>query len=296
MFDRLAWRWPRTSTHAKAQAAALGLGLAVPKLRVAVGIVTFDSPAAQLRRAVASAQLAARHAGCGLSVLTVDNGGPSSAGVADMMLLPPLPTAGNVGFGAAQNWLMAAAFAGGADVYVALNPDAVLHPGALAAMLLMHAAASGGAVIEALQFPDEYPKVWDPVTFATPWASGACMLLSRRVWDAIGGFDERFFLYIEDVDLSWRARAAGFAVKTCAPALLYHRLGGRVPDQQTHRHFLTSALLLATKWGAPDFAAAVRDNMRALGVAEPELPPVRPLDGAGIADFSRGFSFAEVRW
>lgn len=279
----------------RAQAAALGLDRSLPALRVCVGIVTYNNPPAQLRRAVISTQLAACRAGCALSVLVLDNGGPSSDAVRDMV--ETVAPVGNVGFGAGQNRLMARGFADGADVFVALNPDSAMHPNCLAALLRMHLAAEGRALIEALQFPDESSKPHDPVTFNTPWASGACILQSRSLYEATGGFDERFFLYCEDVDLSWRARAAGFAVKTCVPALLFHPLGDRVPDQQTHRVFLPSCLLLGLKWGDADFAASVRADMQALGVDIPDMAGVAPIDAPpGIADFAHRYGFAPSRW
>ena len=42
--------------------------------------------------------------------------------------------------------------------------------------------------------------------------SGACMFLPRRVFDALGGFDEGYFLHVEDLDLCRRVRDAGYAV------------------------------------------------------------------------------------
>ncbi len=279
------------------QATALGLDLTVNGLRVCVGVVTFDNPPAQLRRAIVSAQVAARQAGCALSVTLVDNGSAASEAVQNMLLRPALETRGNVGFGAAQNRLMDRAFEDGADVFIALNPDGVMHPGCLAAMLRMHMAARGCALIEALQFPDEHPKTYDRLDFETPWASGACLLIPRRIHAALGGFDDRFFMYCEDVDLSWRARAAGFQVKSCSPALLFHPTGGRVPDQETHRRFLNSGLALAVKWGDSAFAAMVREKMSSLGLAVPETNDRRlTAVPSGIADFAHMFSFAQVRW
>ncbi len=40
--------------------------------------------------------------------------------------------------------------------------------------------------------------------------SGACMIVRRSVLEKTGGFDERFFMYAEDIDLSWRIRLAGY--------------------------------------------------------------------------------------
>ena len=45
-----------------------------------------------------------------------------------------------------------------------------------------------------------------------PWVTGCCLLVRRDCWQALGGFDEDFFLYYEDVDLCRRARAAGWSV------------------------------------------------------------------------------------
>ena len=50
----------------------------------------------------------------------------------------------------------------------------------------------------------------DPV--AVPTVSGACMMLRREDFDALAGFDEAYFLHVEDVDLCWRARRQGGAV------------------------------------------------------------------------------------
>jgi N-acetylglucosaminyl-diphospho-decaprenol L-rhamnosyltransferase len=45
------------------------------------------------------------------------------------------------------------------------------------------------------------------------WTVGAFWLVRRKAWDLIGGFDERYFLYFDDVDLCHRMRAAGWAVR-----------------------------------------------------------------------------------
>ena len=55
---------------------------------------------------------------------------------------------------------------------------------------------------------------------------GCAMLLSARMLYAVGGFDERFFMYYEDVDLCLRARAAGYDVALAPDAHVWH-LGSR---------------------------------------------------------------------
>lgn len=47
---------------------------------------------------------------------------------------------------------------------------------------------------------------------SVPWVVGACMFVRRKAFDAIGGFDDAFFLYFEDVDVCVRARHAGWDV------------------------------------------------------------------------------------
>lgn len=57
------------------------------------------------------------------------------------------------------------------------------------------------------------------------WLSGACMLARRSALDAVGGFDERYFLYWEDADLCRRLRARGYHVRYVPGASAIHRVG-----------------------------------------------------------------------
>ena len=280
------------------QAAALGQALRPGDAGVlAVGVVTFNNEAAALRRMMRGIAAAADQAGIAPRVLLLDNGGPSSVALENEPGVTVLPGAGNVGFGAAHNRLMAAAFAAGAAHYLALNPDAVPHPGMLGALLRMAAAADGRALVEALQFPVEHLKAYDPTHFDTPWASGAGLLIPRAVFEATGGFDDGFFMYCEDVDLSWRARRAGLRVLTCPAALLFHPTTDRVLDRQTQASFLRSGLRLATKWGGAACADRIRAEMAGLGIAVPDTDGIVPIPGPGaIPDFDHAFSFAPERW
>jgi len=56
------------------------------------------------------------------------------------------------------------------------------------------------------------------------FASGCTMLIKREVLDAIGGFDERYFMYDEDVDYGLRARKAGYKIKYVASSIVYHKV------------------------------------------------------------------------
>ncbi|MCC7124469.1 MAG: glycosyltransferase family 2 protein [Acidobacteria bacterium] len=56
----------------------------------------------------------------------------------------------------------------------------------------------------------------------TDWVSGACMVIRRETFDAVGGFDERFFLYWEDADLCRRALTAGWETLYAPVARVIH--------------------------------------------------------------------------
>jgi hypothetical protein len=158
-------------------------------------------------------------------------------------------------------------------------------------------AHAGKVLAEAIQFPAEHPKTYDPVTLETAWASGACLGIPRQVFEATGGFDEAFFMYCEDVDLSWRARAHGIAVLTVPNALFLHAVTNRPDQRGTRRNMLVSGLLLARKWGADGFAREAAHELERDGWPVPPTHPAPvPEAWRRIADFSHGFSFSPVRW
>ena len=68
--------------------------------------------------------------------------------------------------------------------------------------------------------------VVDPALYATPtvvdWASGAAMLVDRRCHDALGGWDESFFLYAEESDLCLRAADHGWRTRYTPGAVVHH--------------------------------------------------------------------------
>jgi len=71
------------------------------------------------------------------------------------------------------------------------------------------------------------------------WVSGACFLARRSVLEGLGGFDESYFMYSEDVDLCWRARQAGWEVAYEPSARVTHLQGvsaGRHPYRMIAAH------------------------------------------------------------
>ena len=57
------------------------------------------------------------------------------------------------------------------------------------------------------------------------WVSGSCLLIKREVFEKIGLLDERFFMYVEDVDFCYRAKNAGFSVYYFPNVEIIHHIG-----------------------------------------------------------------------
>jgi GT2 family glycosyltransferase len=88
---------------------------------------------------------------------------------------------------------------------------------------------------------------------------GAFYLIRRSVFKAVGGFDERFFVYLEDMDLSYRVAEAGWKIWYLAEAVAFHKGGGTSEQVKAARQFYStrSRLLYAAKHLPPAKSALV---------------------------------------
>ncbi len=208
----------------------------------------------QCLRGIVEAQLPISH-----EVIVVDN--DSGDGSLDMVreLFPQViriasPT--NVGFAAGMNL----GFTRATGQYVmTLNTDvAIFGPAVHALIDYLNASPRVGIVAPRLINPDgtvqwsccRFPSRWVPILRRTPlgtlpwarqhirdflmsdwdhrdnravdWVLGGCMVVRRSALDAVGMFDEHFFLYIEDVDLCRRMWQAGWAVHYLGTAEMVH--------------------------------------------------------------------------
>jgi GT2 family glycosyltransferase len=165
----------------------------------------------------------------------------------------------NLGHGGAQNRLADAALT---DLILVANPDVIPTARALSILASTLGDASVG-IAEAKQLPLEHPKDYDRATGATSWCSGAFSMMRAEVFRAVGGFDhETFFMYCDDVDLSWRIRATGRAAIMQPAAVVHHdkRLsasGSWIPTGSERYYSAEAALLLAHKWSRPDIVESI---------------------------------------
>ncbi|MGB6063227.1 MAG: hypothetical protein WBG50_00350 [Desulfomonilaceae bacterium] len=275
-------------------------------MTLVVGVVTFNNPEWQLRRLVKSFELASAELGAeqGAKLYFIDNGLKSHLQSISRSAVE-IDGRGNIGFGAAENILMEKAFGQyGVDGFLCANPDGVFHYQTIQ-RLYQFAGQYPRSLVEAIQFPDEHPKVYDPITFETPWASACCLFIPRSIYESVGGFDENFFMYVEDVDYSWRARLKGFGVKICPSALFAHEEFTRRPSPTVRRWQHESCRYLGWKWGQPKF----RHHWEELLITEgfyrsyrdlPLLPDpdmtISEEDARRVGIFDRLYSFAEARW
>ncbi len=155
----------------------------------------------------------------------------------------------NLGFCGGNNRGMQDALANGADYVLLLNNDTEMHPELVTELVrVAETDAKIGAVGAKnlrLEKPDEIWGAYGELNYQSElvrvigqgqldgpeyrivrdvdWAIGNALMLSRPAIEAIGGFDEGFFGYHEDVDWCERARKHGFRIVFNGNAVIYHR-------------------------------------------------------------------------
>ena len=253
-------------------------------LDVAILIVSYNS-ADHLRECLQS--VFAHSQGVRLEVIVLDNASSDQSAELVRRQFPEvkLLTPGrNLGFAAGVN--LAARHAS-ADYLLLLNPDTVLLDAAIDAIVGFARSSPHHGLYGARTFkPDGrvepsscwgLPTLWSLAMFATGissvarrhplldpeslgrWPrdtvrevgiiSGCCLLVARSVWEKLGGFDERFFMYGEDADLAMRARRSGYRPVICPKACLIHEVGqSSTPAGKLLLLFRGKATLLRTHW------------------------------------------------
>lgn len=209
-------------------------------------------------------------------IVVVENGEPGSTPQLDGVSI--VRPGVNLGYGRGVNrgvaWLEPSEF-----VLVA-NPDVELHVGAIEAMVDLLRTQSDVAIVgptilrvDGTTYPSHrvFPNIllaschallepWWPENWATrkyrsprrdgtvEWVSGACFMIRRGAFEEVGGFDERYFMFAEDMSLCWDLLQRGWRVAVAPTATVTHLEGvsrARVPIRMTLAHHRSALLFEA---------------------------------------------------
>jgi N-acetylglucosaminyl-diphospho-decaprenol L-rhamnosyltransferase len=210
---------------------------------------------------------------CGLRVVVVDSGSSDdTAGVARALGVSTIACA-NVGYGAGTN--VGRRAVGEARYLVILNPDAQIVAGTVEEFVAYadsHPAIAAFAprVVNAMAEPvasiAPFEGLWrrladrvlgrpiasryEPVDRRRSfgWALGCALLLRTECFDALGGFDERFFLYAEERDLLRSMQARGWQRETYPELVIRHDTGQRRISGRLFGQLFRADLHYSKKW------------------------------------------------
>jgi len=200
-------------------------------------------------------------------VILVDNGSKRSNASAVVARFPEavlVTSQVNLGFAGGANLGIRRALAEGCDYVWLLNNDTVCEPGALATLLetagsderiaavgsvLVRADGSerieafGGGEVSLVLGLSRHTRMLRPDT-GLDFLSGASLLLRCRALREVGALDEGYFLYWEDVDLSFRLRQAGWRLAVATGSRVVHAGGASIGyfSHEWDRTFTRSAV------------------------------------------------------
>jgi N-acetylglucosaminyl-diphospho-decaprenol L-rhamnosyltransferase len=196
-------------------------------------------------------------------VVVVDNG--STDGTAEFLAVREdcrVACSANVGYAAGINRGVREAMS--AEAILILNPDVRLYDKSVTALLAALSDPAVGIVAPQVRSPQGRLElslrreptllramgltrtrlavfsecVAEPSAYTSPctvdWALGAVLLMSRKCYDVLGGWDESYFLYSEETDLSLRARDAGLLTRYEPAAVAMHIGGHSGRNSSTH--------------------------------------------------------------
>ncbi|MEM9468356.1 MAG: glycosyltransferase family 2 protein, partial [Actinomycetota bacterium] len=203
-----------------------------------------------------------------------------------------------------------------ADLILFLNPDTRMHAGTVEALVAAwqrrpEAGQIGGRTIDDSGTLDPSscwgaPSLWSTICFATglsvvfprhprfdpeslgDWdrdterdvgvVTGCLLLMPRAVFDAVGGFDESYFLYGEDIDLSMRVRDAGHSTFITPEAVITHSVGASSSSSVQRTVFVLTGRMTVFR---RRFSAPMGLLLRALYVVGITLRSLLPQRASG---------------
>lgn len=285
-----------------------------PRPQVDVGVVTWNTAELTVR---ALRHLLDTDQGADLRLLVRDNASSDGTAAAIERAVPEAEVdhgTENLGFAGGMNTIIERA---SAPWFLALNSDAWPHPAAVARLVdtaLRHPRAA--AVAPRLERPDgslehsthPFPSLTVAATMAiggdrwlprvvrdrlmlegtwghdrprrVDWAVGAALLMRRAALDAVGGFDEGYFMYAEDLDWCWRAARLAWTVEFDPNAVVVHvgNASGshRYGDRRTRTYLQNTHRWYKSVHG-PRRSAAYR-RLNAIGALRSQLAARRRHD------------------
>jgi N-acetylglucosaminyl-diphospho-decaprenol L-rhamnosyltransferase len=265
-----------------------------------------------------------------LGAWVVDNGSSDGSAGAARSLAPwaeVVEPGSNLGFGRAVNLVASRTES---EWLLAVNADVRLEPGALGALLAAGSDPRVGCVAPRLIRPDgvtehsvyPFPTLrlaagfnlglhrlsaptaerlclegyWKPERpRAVPWAIGACLLLRRRAFEQAGGFDERQWLFAEDLELGWRLHDRGWVTWYEPAARVLHVSGAATAPafgaRRTARFMAATYATLARRGGRGRARTAAALNIAGAAARLAWMAPLALLDPSRRASASEALGW-----
>ena len=210
-----------------------------------------------------------------------------------------------------------------ADYYVLLNQDVAVEPGWIEPVV---AAMEGDTTMAAAQpklrafhqrdhfeyagaaggFMDRFAytfcrgRIFDTLEkdegqYDTPtdifWASGAAMFVRAELFHQLGGLDGDFFAHMEEIDLCWRMKEAGYTIQYVPESIVYHVGGGSLPQGNPRKTFLNFRNNLVMAWkNWPGYALWWKWPLRLV------LDGVAALKALAVRDFATIGAIVKAHW
>jgi GT2 family glycosyltransferase len=246
-----------------------------------VSIVAYKTDPRELEQAIGCSDCSNRR----VQVIVVDNSPTKDLEPVCRLRAKYIYTGKNVGFGAGHN--IALKYASSSPYHLILNPDVQFCAGVLHELLaFMDMNDSVGLVMPRVHYPDgspqnlckRLPSPFDIMArrlfpgalqrffgnrlaafelrdidpnriLSVPYLSGCFMLIRRKTLEEIGGFDERFFMYFEDLDLTRRIHQRYETVYYPSVSIVHRHEKGSYKSMRLLYHGIESAIRYFNKWG-----------------------------------------------
>lgn len=277
-------------------------------MQISCSIVSYHNPPDQIAQVLRSVRATPQH----VAIYLVDNSRDDAlAAVARQFDAHYIHRPDNPGFGAAHNIAITDALEQGTTYHLVLNPDIVFSGDVIPALAsYMDAHQDIGLVMPDIRYPDGsrqhlckllphpvdlfvrrfFPRLYRSsgrldtyelrrggyeAIMDVPALSGCFMFLRASVLTQTGGFDQRYFMYMEDVDLSRRIGRLARTVFYPSVSIEHAYQKGSYKNKTLLSHHVRSAILYFNKWGwlfDAERRAVNRAALRALKKRTQRLP------------------------